>query len=200
MFVSQLFLQSEFTFISYLHKRIIFQYNQLFTDINEDEDEDEDEDDDDIRDDYNRDPYDRDSDEFEADRFERASDDFVLRHSSRIKKKYHKERSQSLQDLAVMKVRNHKRRSSGFAWERSGFRKNPFSYQSPQSKPYQGSGRYEHVESKVKRYIQDIKEQNKVSKYEEYMAGKNAGCVKPKGRRISILYIFLRLPNHFHIK
>ncbi|XP_033221440.1 probable serine/threonine-protein kinase kinX isoform X2 [Belonocnema kinseyi] len=148
-------------------------------DMIDEEDDDEDEDDYDARDDYDGDRYERESDEFEADRYERASDDFVLRHTNSIKK-IHKERSQSLQDLSVVEARNNKRRNSGFAWERSGIKKNPYSYQSPQSRPYQGSGRYEHVESKVKRYIQDIKEQTKLSTYEQYMGGKSSGYGKSK--------------------
>ena len=156
--------------------------------MNEEDDIDEEEEGDDMRDDYSRERYERDSDDFEAERFERASDDFVLRQNSDLKP-FPKERSQSLQDLATVEARFDRRRNLRFQWERNypGFKKNPYNYQSSHSRP-----RYDHVESKVKRYIQDIKEQNKVSRYKDYMEGNNAEYANSRGKKGSIfIYIFL---------
>lgn len=136
--------------------------------MNEDDEDDEDEEDDeddDGHEDYNRERFERESDDFDQDRFERASDDFVLRQNNSLKQ-YFKERSLSLQDLATIDARNRRRNYSRFQYYADApvFKPNVYSSYALNSKPYQGGDRYEHVESKVKRYIQNIKDHERLSK------------------------------------
>ncbi|XP_043463126.1 probable serine/threonine-protein kinase kinX [Leptopilina heterotoma] len=133
-------------------------------DDEEDEDDDEDDEDEDDRGGYNRECFDRDSDDFEQDRFERASDDFVLRHKNNLKQ-YYKERSLSLQDLTATDARYSRRQNFSrhpYYEDQPIFKPNVYSSYALNSKPYQVIDKYENSESKVKRYIQNMKEQGRV--------------------------------------
>ncbi|XP_078041701.1 uncharacterized protein LOC144472462 isoform X2 [Augochlora pura] len=149
----------------------------------EDDEEDEDEEDDDDEN-HIRLHHDDEEDietDYEQDCYDRASDDFLL--NSRLKQ-HHKERSLSLQDLSFTKnnihspYNNKKRHSLNlFGQNYSGLQENSIAYNvayKRQSLPL----KYQHVESKVKRYIRDIKEQTRKSmekrfKEQEYIVNKN---------------------------
>ncbi|XP_076649099.1 uncharacterized protein LOC143356924 isoform X2 [Halictus rubicundus] len=154
-----------------------------YADSEEDE-EDEDEEDDDDENHLRLHHPDDDEDietEYDQDCYDRASDDFIL--NSRLKQ-HHKERSLSLQDLSFTKnnihspYNNKKRHSINlFGQNYLGLQQNSIAYNvahKRQSLPL----KYQHVESKVKRYIRDIKEQSRKSmekriKEQEYIANKN---------------------------
>ncbi|XP_034172340.2 uncharacterized protein LOC117600701 isoform X1 [Osmia lignaria lignaria] len=132
----------------------------------EDEEE-EDEEDDDERNPLrmpNEDDEDIDT-EYDQEYFDRVSDDFIL--NNRLKQ-HHKERSLSLQDLSISKNNVHspynkKRHSLNIVRQNYfGFQQNPVMY-SIIHKKQMVPVKYQHVESKVKQYIRDIKEQNKRS-------------------------------------
>ncbi|XP_015430039.1 PREDICTED: stress response protein NST1-like isoform X1 [Dufourea novaeangliae] len=115
--------------------------------------------------------------EYDPDCFDRASDDFILNNRM---KQHHKERSLSLQDLSFTKnnihspYNNKKRHSLNiFAQNYTGLQPNPVA-----NKRLSMPLKYQHVESKVKRYIRDIKEQNRKSmekrvKEQEYIINKD---------------------------
>ncbi|XP_051175394.1 MATH and LRR domain-containing protein PFE0570w-like isoform X2 [Leptopilina boulardi] len=139
--------------------------------MNDEEEDDEDDDDEDGREEYCRKRFERESDDSDQDRFERASDDFVLRHNNSLKQ-YYKERSLSLQDLTTADVRYNRRqnfsRHHQYYADQPVFKPNVYSPYALNSKPYQAIDRYENNESKVKRYIQNIKEQGRLANVQNH--------------------------------
>ncbi|XP_031846784.1 uncharacterized protein LOC116433145 isoform X2 [Nomia melanderi] len=141
----------------------------------EDEEDEDEEDDDDrnrmrLHNDRNRMRLHNDDDEdieteYEQEYCDRASDDFVL--NTRMKQ-HHKERSLSLQDLSFTKNNAHppynkKRHSLNiFRQNYSGLQPNPVAFNAAH-KRHMFPLKYQHVESKVKQYIRDIKEQTRKS-------------------------------------
>ncbi|KAK9300736.1 hypothetical protein QLX08_006687 [Tetragonisca angustula] len=111
------------------------EHDNTMLDDEEDEDEDDDDEENPLRL-HNDDDEDIET-EYEPECFDRVSDDFVL--NNRLKQ-HHKERSLSLQDLSIQQ--------------------NPILYPVAQKRQMM---KYQHVESKVKQYIRDIKEQNRKS-------------------------------------
>nr|XP_012138158.1 PREDICTED: probable serine/threonine-protein kinase kinX isoform X1 [Megachile rotundata] len=127
----------------------------------DDEEEEDDEDDDDRN--PLRLPNEDDEDietEYDQEYFDRVSDDFIL--NNRLKQ-HHKERSLSLQDLSICKNNIH----SPYSKKRHSLNIVRPNYL-----------KYQHVESKVKQYIRDIKKQNRKSmekriKEQEFIINKN---------------------------
>ncbi|XP_043248486.1 kinesin-related protein 4-like [Colletes gigas] len=128
----------------------------------EDEEEEEEEDDENPLRLYNDDDEDANT-EYDQECFDRASDDFIL--NNRLKQ-HHKERSLSLQDLSFSKTNvlyNKKRFSLNSSRQNYlNLHHNPITYPVVHKKQTMPP-KYQHVESKVKRYIKDIKEQNRKS-------------------------------------
>lgn len=133
--------------------------------LEEEEDEEEEEDDDGNRMRLLNDDDEDIETEYEQEYLDRASDDFVL--NTRMKK-HHKERSLSLQDLSFTKNNTHspynkKRHSLNvFRQNYAGLQPNPVAFNAAH-KRHIFPLKYQHVESKVKRYIRDIKEQTRKS-------------------------------------
>ncbi|KAG7189736.1 hypothetical protein KM043_017402 [Ampulex compressa] len=131
----------------------------------EDEEEEEEEEDDEEHPLCIRNEGDDDIDgEYDTECYERASDDFILNSSL---KSYQKERSLSLQDLSMCKnnVRSPYKKKNSLNVLRDSYmnmQRNAIGYpigHRKQSLPV----RYRHVESKVKHYIKNIKEQSRRS-------------------------------------
>ncbi|XP_043521416.1 MATH and LRR domain-containing protein PFE0570w-like isoform X2 [Frieseomelitta varia] len=152
------------------------EHDNTMLDDEEDEDEDDDDDENPLRL-HNDDDEDIET-EYEPECFDRVSDDFVL--NNRLKQ-HHKERSLSLQDLSTLKNNIHssynkKRHSLNiFRHNYLGIQQNPIFYPVAQKRQMM---KYQHVESKVKQYIKDIKEQNRKSmekrmKEQEFIMNKN---------------------------
>ncbi|XP_033340199.2 uncharacterized protein LOC117228520 isoform X1 [Megalopta genalis] len=154
-------------------------HGNLMLDDEEDEDEEDDDDENHIR--LHHDDYEDIETDYEQVCYDRASDDFLL--NSRLKQ-HHKERSLSLQDLSYTKNNihspyNNKKRHSTYLFKQnySGLQQNSIAYNvahKRQSLPL----KYQNVESKVKQYINDIKEQTKKSmekrfKGQGYVVNKN---------------------------
>ena len=137
------------------------EHDNTMLDDEEDEDEDDDDEENPLRL-HNDDDEDIET-EYEPECFDRVSDDFVL--NNRLKQ-HHKERSLSLQDLSTLKNNIHssynkKRHSLNiFRHNYLGIQQNPILYPVAQKRQMM---KYQHVESKVKQYIRDIKEQNRKS-------------------------------------
>lgn len=162
------------------------EHRNIMLEHEEDEDEEEEDDDGNPLRLYNDDDEDANT-EYEQECFDRASDDFIL--NNRLKQ-HHKERSLSLQDLSFSKNNVHspynkKRHSINvFGQNYLGLQPNPIVYSvahKKQSTPL----KYQHVESRVKRYIKDIKERNRKSierrtKVQEYIALKHADETESK--------------------
>lgn len=133
--------------------------------LEDEEDEDEDDDDDQNRMRLHNDDEEDIETEYEQEYCDRASDDFVL--NTRMKQ-HHKERSLSLQDLSFTKNNAHppynkKRHSLNIFKENySGLQPNPVAFNAAH-KRHMFPLKYQHVESKVKQYIRDIKEQKRKS-------------------------------------
>ncbi|XP_054010190.1 kinesin-related protein 4-like isoform X1 [Hylaeus anthracinus] len=135
------------------------KHRNVILDDEDDEDEDDEEDDERhaLREMYNDEDI---NTEYDQDCFDRASDDFVL--NNRLKQ-HHKERSLSLQDLSFSKdnvLYNKKRHSVNVTHKKLS------------------TPKFQHVESKVKQYIRDIKEQNRKSiekriRDQEYISSKH---------------------------
>ena len=134
--------------------------------MDDEEDEDEDDDDEDSRGD-DEDSY----GDIETEQFERSSDDFVLRYDSSRLERHHKARSRSLQDLT-----NSRSNLSRFVGKRRGTDFTPQDHQwasagqhfvptesDPLANHKKRPMRYDHVPSKVKMYIQSIKDQTRRS-------------------------------------
>lgn len=154
------------------------EHENIILEDEEDEDEDDDEEVNPLRI-HNDDDEDMDT-EYEQDCFDRASDDFVL--NNRLKQ-HHKERSLSLQDLSFSKNNFHsqinkKRHSLNiFRHNYLGIPETPMVYPTANKKQMVPQ-KYQHVESKVKQYIKDIKEQSRRSmekrvKGQEFMGNTN---------------------------
>lgn len=154
------------------------EQDNLMLEDEDEEDEDEDEDENPLRL-PNDDEEDADT-EYEQECYDRASDDFIL--NNRLKQ-HHKERSLSLQDLSVSKKNAHapynkKRHSTNvFGHNYMGFQESAALYPVAQKKQSM-LFKYQHVESKVKRYIREIKEQNRKSmerriREQEYATNEN---------------------------
>lgn len=146
--------------------------SRVLMDADDDEDEEDEDDETVLR--LQNDEY----EDYELECCERASDDFIL--NKRLKP-HHRKRTRSLQDLSVtennMRSPYNRKRNSIHA-----FRPNYFGLQQdPEIHPVTHRKqslplRYQHVESKVKRYIKDIKDQNRRSmekRIKEYATGKN---------------------------
>ncbi|KOC63412.1 hypothetical protein WH47_01901 [Habropoda laboriosa] len=141
----------------------------------EEEDEDDDEEENPLR--LHHDDFEDDID-YEPECFDRVSDDFVL--NTRLKH-HPKERSLSLQDLSITKTFGlspfNRKRHSIFRYNYSNMQHNQVENlvtNKKQAVPH----KYQHVESKVKQYIKDIKEQNRKSiekrvKEQEILMSKN---------------------------
>ncbi|XP_066592522.1 repetitive organellar protein-like [Prorops nasuta] len=106
--------------------------------------------------------------DFEPDRYERASDDFILRYSRKLKCNK-KEKSLSMEDLTSYRNRNAlqdraKRLSLDATQQGFGiYQRRAAAFARPSI-----SSQYKNVKSKVKQYIKDIKEQNRRSR-ERYL-------------------------------
>lgn len=147
----------------------------------EEEDEDDDDDDDEINPlRLHNDDYEDIDTEYEPMCFDRASDDFIL--NNRLKPR-HKEKSLSLQDLSISKKNAHlrcnKKRHSlnAFRYNYLRMQQNPILYPTVRKRQMVPS-KYQHVESKVKQYIKNMKEQNRRSmekrmKEQEFTMNKN---------------------------
>ncbi|XP_012350178.1 MATH and LRR domain-containing protein PFE0570w isoform X3 [Apis florea] len=147
----------------------------------EEEDEDDDDDDDEVNPlRLHNDDYEDIDTEYEPICFDRASDDFIL--NNRLKPR-HKEKSLSLQDLSISKknahLRYNKKRHSlnAFRYNYLRMQQNPILYPTTQKRQMIPS-KYQHVESKVKQYIKNVKEQNRRSmekrmKEQEFTINKN---------------------------
>ena len=119
--------------------------------IDEDDDEEDEEDDD-------EEEEGDDDDDSEPHYSDGGSDDIAVRHSNGLSK-HHKERSASLQDLSRIKeqVVRSKQNVNPFS-QKARFERNKINAeQRPQGRPYA------HVESKVKKYIDNMTEQRRMS-------------------------------------
>ncbi|CAK9797491.1 hypothetical protein ANTQUA_LOCUS1189 [Anthophora quadrimaculata] len=138
------------------------EHDNVMLEGEEEEDEDDDEEGNPLR--LHHEDFDDDMN-YDPEYFDRVSDDFVL--NTRLKH-HPKERSLSLQDLSITKSYDHspfnKKRHSLhiFRYNYSNMHhnhiENPVTH-----KKQMGPHKYQHVESKVRQYIRDIKEQNKKS-------------------------------------
>ncbi|OXU23262.1 hypothetical protein TSAR_006366 [Trichomalopsis sarcophagae] len=121
----------------------------------ENEEDEEDEDDEDEEDDPESPRMIAMNDYSDPDGFECGSDDLVHRHSNGFTR-HQQERSNSLQDLSLINCERPQRRSM-----------NPFSqkaiFQRNQERRPSTQGKFAHVESKVKQYIQNMSEQRRIS-------------------------------------
>lgn len=147
----------------------------------EEEDEDDDDDDDEVNPlRLHNDDYEDIDTEYEPICFDRASDDFIL--NNRLKPR-HKEKSLSLQDLSISKKNAHLRYNkkrhglNAFRYNYLRMQQNPILYPATQKRQMIPS-KYQHVESKVKQYIKNVKEQNRRSmekrmKEQEFTINKN---------------------------
>lgn len=170
------------------------EHDNTMLDDEEDEDEDDDDEENPLRL-HNDDDEDIET-EYEPECFDRVSDDFVL--NNRLKQ-HHKERSLSLQDLSTLKNNIHsynkKRHSLNiFRHNYLGIQQNPILYPVAQKRQMM---KYQHVESKVKQYIRDIKEQNRKSmekrmKEQEFIMNKNHN-EKTESKKYICIQLYIQL-------
>lgn len=128
------------------------------------DDEDDDEDDEDEEDDEDNPRQMHDDDNYETDYYDGRSDDFIF---NRRLKNRHKEKSLSLQDLKIYKNNVNdgyfkRRHPQGLRPNYPNISEQAVMYSMIQRKQPMPE-KYHYVQSKVKRYIKDIKEQNRRS-------------------------------------